>query len=141
LRRAILIDPKLRSITGCTLDGSLDSLCAAIGSGIEFGTELDTGDVLYVDDVGRLTDSPSFFALIGTRQAFAGRGLLVGAERYGSLTDVTSTVDEIARLVTFDIEGSLKRPRQLRSVESDSMADALVHIRRRRIRIIGGGRK
>ncbi|MDH8528097.1 hypothetical protein QIH07_28210, partial [Klebsiella pneumoniae] len=49
------------------------------GGNIAWGTELQTGDVLYIDDEGLLKPNPAFFSL--GRRSFAGRGLLVGPER------------------------------------------------------------
>lgn len=98
--RAILIDPFRRVVQSHSIDHRLASLQAAVGGNIAGGTELQTGDVLYIDDEGLLKRNPAFFAL--DRRTFAGRGLLVGPER-PRITDVVSTVEEIAKKVRFGI--------------------------------------
>jgi hypothetical protein len=77
--RAILIDPIRRVIQPHCIDGGLASLQAAVGGLIGFGTEIKTGDVLYVDDEGLLKPNPAFFKL--GKRTFAGFALLVGPER------------------------------------------------------------
>lgn len=98
--RAILIDPFRRVVEPHGVDHRLASLQAAVAGIIAWGTELQTGDVLYVDDEALLKRNPAFFAL-GTR-TFAGRGLLVGPER-PRMTDVVSTVEDIAKKVRFGV--------------------------------------
>ena len=48
--RAILINPVKRTVESYTIDHRLASLQAAVGGNIAWGTELQTGDVLYIDD-------------------------------------------------------------------------------------------
>jgi hypothetical protein len=98
--RAILVDPFRRVVQLHSIDHRLASLQAAVGGSIAWGTELQTGDVLYIDDEALLKRNPAFFAL--GRRTFAGRGLLVGPER-PRMTDVVSTVEEIAKKVRFGI--------------------------------------
>lgn len=103
--RAILIDPVRRLIVPHTIDGRLASLQAAVGGTIAWGTELKTGDVLYVNDEGLLKRKPAFF-WIGDL-TFAGRGLLVGPET-PRITDVISTVEEVAAMARFDVHADLE---------------------------------
>lgn len=98
--RAILIDPVRRLVKPHTIDGRLASLQAAVGGTIAWGTELKTGDVLYVNDEGLLKRNPAFFSF--GNQTFAGRGLLVGPES-PLITDVISSVDEVTAVVRFDV--------------------------------------
>jgi len=64
--RAILIDPVRRAVEPHTIDDRLASLQAAVEGCIAWGTELKTGDVLYVDDEGLLKPNPAFFTKAST---------------------------------------------------------------------------
>lgn len=126
--RSILIDPAKRAVVPYRINGSVASLQAAVGSLIAFATQLDTGDVLYVDDEGLLRDNPSFFAIAGGRHPYAGRGLLVGPETYGAITDVVATVEEVKSLVSFDVEVDLKDLLTVRTITFNSVSDFLDYL-------------
>ena len=127
--RAILIDPVRRSVQPHSIDGGLASLQAAVGGLIAFGTELKNGDVLYVDDEGLLKPNSAFFRL--GRRSFAGRGLLVGPER-PVITDVVSTVEEIAAMVCFDVNVDLDELLTVRPTTFDSADAFLEYLRQQR---------
>lgn len=100
-KRAILIDPKTRSVSTCEIDGGLESIESAVGGTFCVGTAFENGDLLYVDDLGLSKKDIHYFA-IGARRLLAGRALLVGPEgSSGRITDVRSTAEEIERLVRF----------------------------------------
>ena len=134
--RAIIIDPVLRTVEPYTVDRRLASLQAAVGGLIAFATDLDTGDVLYVNDEGLFADQPKFFALAGAHQPFAGRGLLVGPERHGVVTDVITPIERVRKLVSFDVDVDHDQPRQVRTVIFDSAGSCLEYLRRTRRRPI-----
>ena len=127
--RAILIDPFRRVVQPHDIDHRLASLQAAVGGDIAWGTELRTGDVLYVDDEALLKRNPAFFAL--GRRIFAGRGLLVGPER-PRITDVVSTVDEIAKKVRFGIAMDVDKLLTVKCTTLETADDFFEFLRRRR---------
>jgi len=128
--RAILIDPIKQSVEPYTINHHLSSLQRAVGGIIAFGTELKTGDVLYIGDEGLLKPNPSFFALRG--RAFAGRGLLVGPERGEFPIDVVSTVDDIKKLMSFDVNVDLDRLLTVKSTTFNSPAEFFDYLRAQR---------
>jgi hypothetical protein len=127
--RAILIDPIRRAIQPHLIDDRLSSLQAAVGGRIAWGTQLKTGDVLYVDDEGLLKANPAFFAL-GCR-TFAGCGLLVGPEQ-PLITDVVSTVDQVAKLVSFDVSVDVDQLLTVKSTRFNSADEFFDYLRRQR---------
>jgi len=128
--KAILIDPVTQTIAPYTVDHRLKTLQAAVGGLIAIATTLDTGDVLYVNDEGLLTDQPRFFTLAGAHQPFPGRAILVGQESLGIVTDVVSTIDRIRELVSFDVHVDLDEPLKVRTVTFDSADEFLDYLRR-----------
>jgi len=127
--RAILINPVKRTVESYTIDHRLASLQAAVGGNIAWGTELQTGDVLYIDDEGLLKPNPAFFSL--GRRSFAGRGLLVGPER-PHMTDVVSTVDEIAKKVRFGIAVDVDKLLTAKCMTFETAEDFFEYLRRQR---------
>lgn len=128
--RSILIDPVTKTVAAHTIDGGLASLQAAVGGLIAYGTELKTGDLLYVDDEGLLKPNPSFFAL--GRRSFAGRGLLVGPERGAFITDVVSTVQEIAEMVRFNVSMNIDKLLTAKMTTFHSADEFFEYLRRQR---------
>lgn len=137
--RSILIDPINRTVAAYAVSRSLASLQAVVGGLIAFATELDTGDVLYVNDSGMLRDDPLFFTIARDHQPYAGRGLLVGPERHGVVTDVIATVEDIKALVNFDIEVDLDGLLTVHSTTFNSIGDAVEYLHRQRM--VRHGRK
>ena len=126
---AILINPVKRTVESYTIDHRLASLQAAVGGNIAWGTELQTGDVLYIDDEGLLKPNPAFFSL--GRRSFAGRGLLVGPER-PHMTDVVSTVEEIAKKVRFGIAVDVDKLLTAKCMTFETAEDFFEYLRRQR---------
>ncbi|MCX7321292.1 MAG: hypothetical protein NT113_18025 [Hyphomicrobiales bacterium] len=129
LLRAILIDPFRRVVEPHTIDGRLASLQAAVGGHIAWGTELQTGDVLYVDDEALLKPNPAFFAL--GRRTFSGRGLLVGPER-PRMTDVVSTVEEVANGVRFGVAMDVDKLLTAKCTTFETSEEFFEYLRRQR---------
>ncbi len=127
--RAILIDPFRRVVQLHSVDHRLASLQAAVGGTIAWGTELQTGDVLYIDDEGLLKPNPAFFSL--GRRSFAGRGLLVGPER-PRMTDVVSTVEEIARKVRFGVTMDVDKLLTAKCTTFETAEEFFEYLRRQR---------
>ena len=127
--RAILIDPFRRVVEAHGVDHRLASLQAAVRGNIAWGTELRTGDVLYVDDEALLKRNPAFFAL--GRRSFAGRGLLVGPER-PRMTDVVSTVEEIAKKVRFGIAIDVDKLLTAKCTTFETADEFFAYLRRQR---------
>ena len=127
--RAILINPVKRTVESYTIDHRLASLQAAVGGNLAWGTELQTGDVLYIDDEGLLKPNPAFFSL--GRRSFAGRGLLVGPER-PHMTDVVSTVEEIAKKVRFGIAVDVDKLLTAKCMTFETAEDFFEYLRRQR---------
>ena len=127
--RAILINPVKRTVESYTIDHRLASLQAAVGGNIAWGTELQTGDVLYIDDEGLLKPNPAFFSL--GRRSFAGRGLLVCPER-PHMTDVVSTVEEIAKKVRFGIAVDVDKLLTAKCMTFETAEDFFEYLRRQR---------
>jgi hypothetical protein len=107
----------------------LASLQAAVGGLIAFGTELKSGDVLYVDDEALLKLNPTFFRL--GKRLFAGYGLLVGPG-CPLITDVVSTIEEITATVCFNVGVDLEEILYARSTTFNSADDFLEYLRRQR---------
>jgi hypothetical protein len=114
--RAILIDPEHRSIAEIQIDGSIDSICAALGCESFEGHpwlngSLETGgDTIYGDAHGLFTDPPPryFFQVdvdppgrAATISACPGKGLVVGVDREGGGCDARISVAELTARVTF----------------------------------------
>jgi hypothetical protein len=127
--RAILIDPFRRVVQLHSIDHRLASLQAAVGGTIAFGAELQTGDVLYIDDEGLLKSNPVFFSL--GRRSFAGRGLLVGPER-PRMTDVVSTIEEIAKKVRFGIAVDVDKLLAAKCMTFETAEEFFEYLRRQR---------
>ncbi|MET4519513.1 DUF3846 domain-containing protein [Bradyrhizobium sp. I1.7.5] len=127
--RAILIDPFRRVVQPHRIDHRLASLQAAVGGNIAWGTELQTGDVLYIDDEALLKRNPAFFAL--GRRSFAGRGLLVGPER-PRITDVVSSVEEIAKKVRFDVAMDVDKLLTVKCTTFETAQEFFEYLRRQR---------
>ena len=114
--RAILIDPERRSITEIQIDGSIESICAALGwESFEghpwLNGSLETGgDTIYGDAYGLFTEPPPryFFQVdvdppgpAATISACPGKGLVVGVDREGGGCDARISVAELTARIAF----------------------------------------
>lgn len=127
--RAMLIDPFRRTVQPHIIDHRLTSLQVAVGGNIAWGTELKTGDVLYIEDEALLKPNPAFFIL--GRRTFAGRGLLVGPER-PRITDVVSTVEEIEKKVRFGVAMDVDKLLTAKCTTFETAEEFFDYLRRQR---------
>src|SRR3546814_1995290 len=77
-RGGIVIDPPTKAVREAESDGSLRSLMKLVEGDIEIATQLEGGDLLYVNEEGIYTFEDYFD--VGAHQVFAGPGVIIGAE-------------------------------------------------------------
>src|SRR3546814_12759992 len=70
--RVIVIDPQTKDVREAESDGSLQSLMKLVEGDIEIATQLEGGDLLYVNEEGLYTFEDYFD--VGAHQAFEGPG-------------------------------------------------------------------
>jgi hypothetical protein len=101
--KAILINPKLKTITEVDYKGTLESIYDFTGCDCVDGVRLANGDILYVDDEGLYKPELNFFILSNPFQPLAGNGLVVGLSDDGEGRDIgcKSKLDDIINQVTF----------------------------------------
>ena len=97
--RALLIDPKERSVTEVQNSGELSDTTRLLEC--ETPTNLgwlDKGDTLWIDDDGMRKNPRHFFAVNGGCE-IAGKGLVIGIDAEGNDCDATVAIaDLLARL-------------------------------------------
>lgn len=102
--KAILIDPEVQLIREVVVDEKdfLESCYKLIGCNlIEVAMDLD-GDTIYVDEEGLLKQVKGYFTVVGARQPFAGKGLVVGYDRANDKNISTSlSVQDVRDFVKF----------------------------------------
>lgn len=100
--KAILIDANRNLISDIVIDDHFEEINKAIGCDIFCqGTRLDTGDVLYVDDMGWL-DQRVTRAFVYKGSTFAGNGIVLGLNRFsGDSQDVKTKSLDLAKDITF----------------------------------------
>lgn len=122
ISKAIIIDPKARTLRYTQVDVKRDgSLRAIVGGYIEAAYSWPSGDVLYVNEEGLLHPAAHFFrlSLRGDALPIAGTGVIVGREilediwqiigdvrhlcegEWTGNADVALTIEELAPLITF----------------------------------------
>lgn len=77
--KAILIDVSTRQIREVEYSGLRD-LQKMVGGYIEAARRFDTGDVLFVDEEGKLKPQANAFRLDGVNDLLCGNGVVVGPE-------------------------------------------------------------
>jgi hypothetical protein len=60
---------------------------------------IGNGDIIYVDDEGLLKPLDWFFAVKGSRQPFAGCGLVLGSDEVGETVSAKITIQELKRRI------------------------------------------
>ena len=105
--RAILIDAKMRTITEVDLPSDYpaltDAMLGHVGAQLltTAGRDRDTGDVMYVDDIGlyRKGDQPGFIFSSWHPEPMVGNGLILGCDGGGETrparTKLARVVDEL----------------------------------------------
>jgi hypothetical protein len=107
--RAVLIDVVARSLTEIdipeNMPGQLDALHAAVGGWIEAAVGFENGDLIYVDEEGRLAHKgpiAGWFAVKGSRRGpFAGNGILTGNDTAGNARPAETPLAELEKLILF----------------------------------------
>jgi len=100
--KAILINPKLRTITEVDYTGTLESLYQLTECDCVDTVRLPNGDSVYVDDEGLLHNPEFFFVLRHSPlQPLAGNGLVVGINDEGTDIGCKSKLDDVINQVTF----------------------------------------
>lgn len=97
----LLIDPAAQSITPWTYNGDYRTIRAVLRIGASPFTivYLPNSDCIFVDDEGLLKPVDWFFAVKGYPQPIAGRGLVLGANRYGDSVSARTTLEELQRSI------------------------------------------
>ena len=107
--KILVIDPLKRRITQETIDedGSTKPYATRLGcEWVETAHHFKNGDIMFVDDEGLLKRQPSlnYFHICGTKQVFAGRGIVVGTRETSDdliNDDVKSKEFDIALQIQF----------------------------------------
>jgi hypothetical protein len=100
--KAILINPKLRTITEVDYKGTLESIYDLTECDCVDSVRFDKGDSIYVDDEGLHKEELHFFILRSNPfQPLAGNGLVVGLNSEGVDIACKSTLDDVIKQVTF----------------------------------------
>ena len=100
--RAIIINPKDRTITEVDTDASLNSLQQIVGGLIEPVYDgLDDAHHCYVNEEGLLDDPRHFFMFRDGHQPLAGNGVIVGNGLVGDEAPCTLPLDRVRERVRF----------------------------------------
>jgi hypothetical protein len=100
--RAILIDPKPKTVVLTDTTGELDDLYRLLGCASVEVIMLSETEALYVDEEGLFADEPGpFFAINGFDQPQAGRGLIVGQDAAGHHVGTRITIQEVRGMLTW----------------------------------------
>ena len=94
--RVIVIDAATRTIEHREL-ADTDAIVHFFPNGISYCGPLDTGDVVYIDDLAMVTPAEHFFVVPGNPQPLPTKGLVVGpdADDGKSTLDVRGSIDEL----------------------------------------------
>lgn len=107
--RGILIDPFTRTVTEVETEGGLASIYELLGVAYVTVIPISDGQAIYIDDEGLLVEKghQEYWQWAGSNQPYAGKGLVLGGDEEGDNVDATSTLEEIAGLVTFLEKGEV----------------------------------
>jgi hypothetical protein len=82
----------------------LTMLQTLVGGSLEFAYRFPNGDVLLVDESGKLKEPRFFFWIEGAPEPYAERGVIVGREDHeGDITPALATVDEVEAKLRFSL--------------------------------------
>lgn len=101
--KAILIDPKERSITEVEYhDGNLEEIVDLLDCRlIDFVQTYINGDGLYIDDEGMLIEDQYFFKHINSDYPLAGKALVIGIGEQGETIAPLCSVEDLEDHITF----------------------------------------
>lgn len=104
--RAILIDPKNKSVSEVEYDGNYKSIYKLIDCGTFTVIQIDETESIIIDDEGLFKSLDSqepddFFLWEGYNQPLAGKGLILGVDREGESVATKLTVEEVKAKVSF----------------------------------------
>jgi hypothetical protein len=105
-KNCIFIDAENRRITPHEVGEDYRDITKAIGCELmEVATYLPNGDVIYVDEEGRINGTKHYFVYDGN--VFAGNGLVVGTGEEGETISCKTEELNLARKVEWADKGSL----------------------------------
>jgi hypothetical protein len=106
--RAIIVNPKDRTITATDIDGSLKPLRQIVGGLIEPVSQgLDEYHHCYVNEEGLLDDPQHFFMFSDGHQPLAGNGVILSSTDDGGEAPCTLLLDWVKERVAFmDLEAA-----------------------------------
>lgn len=111
--KAILIDPVTRTVTTVEHDGTLDSTYNLLGcSMIESPVRYENGDAMYCDEEAWLNvdENPlAGFKYPDYLYGILGKALIVGSNDEGEDDDCKSTVEEIAKDITWLDDAEMRK--------------------------------
>lgn len=102
--QAFLINPADKAVTSVELPDTGDKLpaiCKHLRCDTFDAVSLPNGDCIYVDDEGLLKPMQHFFAVRGSAQPYAGRGLVVGTDARGRSIAPAVTLPELTAHLRF----------------------------------------
>jgi hypothetical protein len=101
--RGILIDPFTRTVTEVETEGNLAAIYELLGVAYVTVVPISGDQAIFIDDEGLLVEKEhqEYWQWAGSNQPYAGKGLVLGGDEEGDNVDATSTLEEIAGLVTF----------------------------------------
>lgn len=99
--RAILIDPKTRTITEVEYDGNYKSIYRLIDCDTFTVVQIDDINSIFVDDNGLLNNPRYFFIWKGYAQPLANKGLILGCDEEGESIATNLSLGYVERHVRF----------------------------------------
>lgn len=100
--RAIVIDPEAQTIQQVNWSGKTEDLFRLVGAEDIDHTTLPNGDEIWVDDAGLTSGQHRFgFKHEDYYHPLAGKGVIVGADRWGRSASSATTVSEARAKIRF----------------------------------------
>ena len=114
-KKIIIIDPVTETVSAGSYSsyeelydlGNYDTFTVQM---VDYNSDTDKGNDLFIDDEGLLKDNQRYFTFTGVG-TFAGRGLLIGTDHTtGESIDTYWRLDQVKRAVSFEPVGYSKHP-------------------------------
>lgn len=100
--RAILIDPFNREISEVEFNGDFHEIYKLIDCDtFTVATINHRQDGIFIDDDGLFKPDQAFFWHRGYPQPLAGKGLILGCDKFGESVEPTTTLDEVKAATQF----------------------------------------